>query len=521
MNDSTPPSPTGRPGGDQRPSKALSDADLADRGRLTSEVWSGESGTKVLGPCHRSRLDADGLVAYTRKYYRITYPDPARAAGRGFAEAATKTKALKRAKTIDANLTMGLPPSGAPNEDRSISELIDAYLDPANHRGSWTADRSAQAPASFLNTWVRPAIGHLLVREWTPSHSEAILHTMVVAHMDASYQAQGHTYLRALATFAKKRTHGFLHPNADPLADVTRPKAATEAAFVPPETLPTFDHVHAFAVTLGEIVRKRFSRGRMTPAKKARASLEALRWAMLPLIIAYFGLRPNAALALRTTDFILTDRAAGLGCRVERQAKRGSATQTILPKHGSVRTTYAPDQLWDEIVDLVSQLERAFGRGCLVWSQKGDITRMVSDSTLSKSYFTPAAEVTPGWESHDKLQWTVEEDANGTIIASPILDMAGRQVVRREWNWSWRQLRHLYGTTSLAKVENGGWGQDITDVSDRMGHKTSEVTWTYYVKPRRGGGGRMAAATGGGHGPVPDGGLELTASRPRLRLVQG
>lgn len=500
-------------------------AHLSNEGYAPSVVYSGDHDVTVRGPYLRPIAGEDGLVVRVRSYYRIAYPEPNGREGRGGLERATEAKALALAKRINANLKAGLPPMGAPNAGKLVTDLIDAYLDPDNHLDEWHSDRSRQAPASFFAVWVRPVIGHLTCSEWEPAHSRFVMAAMDTAGVALSYRAQAHTYLTALANFGRMRRHGYLAPDADPMEEVTRPKASSEPTYVERSSLPSVAVVHAFADNMGALVGRRYRRGKMTPAKEARAALEQLRWRMFPLVVFYFGLRVNEALALRTTDFLLHDRAQGLGCRIERQSARGSATKTISPKHGSHRVAYASDELWDDVMELVHTVEGHFGRGALVWSQKGDAGRMVSDNTLKRSFFDPAAEATEGFTCEVVPQYTVDEDDEGSLIAVPLLDTHGKHRMRRMWNWTWLDLRHLYGTLAIASRANGGWGQDITDVSQSMGHRNDRVTWLYYVDRRAGAGQRMAAATApptANNRPTPPTGVRATPrpdSRPRLRLV--
>ncbi len=95
-------------------------AKRAVKGELPREVWSGVMGVKVLGPYSRPKLDEHGYVRSVRRYYRLTFPDPLKSGGRGHKEAKTKELAVKEARRIDGNLAAGLPPQGAPNDDKTV-----------------------------------------------------------------------------------------------------------------------------------------------------------------------------------------------------------------------------------------------------------------------------------------------------------------------------------------------------------------------------------------------------------------
>lgn len=461
-------------------------------------------GTRVLGPYHRPRLDEHGKVVAVRTYYRITHPVALGSKKRRYPEARTKALALHEANIIDRRLGDAEQPRAAANTERTVGELIDAYLDPANHRHAWKADRSRQAPASFLNTWVRPVIGHWPCRAWDAAASDRIMEMMEKCDLRLSYRAQGYKYLSSLASFGRIRRHGFLGPDHDPLEDLTPPSDPSHR-FIDPKTLPSIDHVHQLAHNLGTVVEAKWLGKVKHPdaARRERATFEAFRWAMLVLVMFGFGLRPNEALALRTGDFRLGSRDQGLGLHIDRQAARGSSTRTAAPKHGSERTTYAPDELWDDVVRLVTEIEDRFGPNSLLWPRMRDHTKMLDDSTLYGSYFDPAAERTAGFTFEMVPQWTVEahtvqepgEKPRSELVAVPLLDADGKQRHRKRWNWNWRHLRHLYGTTAIASRDHGGWGQDITDIAKWMGHRSTKTTWDYYIGNRDGDGARMAAGT--------------------------
>lgn len=493
-------------------------------------VWEGSYGTKVHGPCHRPITDEAGRVVRVRTYYRIVHPAAPGSRQRKFPERSTKKLAIREAKRIDGNLGDGHSPTQAPRRFEPVDVLLDEFLDPANHLDRWGSPRTRESAAAFLNTWVRPVIGHLPCIEWDAAASEHILAQMEKCQLKMSYRAQGHTYLATLASFARVRRRGFLPSEADPLEDVPAPNAS-ERRLIDPATLPTPDHVRAFASNMGEVAASKWLRRVKHPTAQrlARVELERFRWSMLPRIIFGGGLRVNEALALRTGDFQLAVRSEGLGIRIERQAARGSSTRLRPPKHGSVRTTYAPDDLWDDVVRLVRTLEAEFGPNVLVWPRMRDHTKMLDDSTLFSAYFDPAAERTEGFTFEMVPQWTVEVEEVTTghgstklvLTSVPLVDgRTGEQRHRKTWNWNWRHLRHLYATTALAPCKTGGWEQDIADVAAWMGHRSAETTWEYYIGQRQDGGARMAASTAVNPPPSPDPTTSPTAPRqPHLRVV--
>jgi len=477
---------------------------LTDAGRDPEPVWSGEHGVTVRGPHHRPRTDKDDMVVGVRSYYRITFEEPIGSGKRVFREKRTLTLAKKEGRRIDHDLGVGLSSNQAPRRFETVDTLIDEYLKPSNHLDSWNSPRTPTGPTTFLDVWARPVIGQLACIAWDSVGSERILEQMAKCQLSLSYRSQAYTYLTALATFARMRKHGFLPPYADPLAEVTRPNKDDER-YVDPDTLPTPAQIEAFAVNLGDVAATKWLARikNPSPTRLERVEYERFRWSMLPRIMFGGGPRPNECLALRTSDFDLRDRAKGLGLRIERQAIRASSTRTGPPKHGSARTTYVTDEMWDDVVKLVRWTEALFGPDVLVWPRMRDHTTMVDDSTLHKSYFDPAAELTDGFISERVLQWAVEEedvtDAKGNttleLVTVPLRGDDGQQKTKKVWNWNWRHLRHLYGTTALAPKATGGWGQDIGDVSAWMGHKSPQTTWEYYIGRRQGDGARMAAGS--------------------------
>jgi integrase len=478
---------------------------LAAAGIRPQVVWEGSYGTKVHGPCYRPATDDDGVVVRVRSYYRIVHPAAPGSRKRKFPERSTKKLAERDAKRIDARLGSGYSPVEAPRRFEPMDVLLDEFLDPANHLDSWKSPRTRESAAAFLNTWVRPVIGHLPCIEWDAEASEHILAQMEKCQLKMSYRAQGYSYLAILANFGRVRRRGFLPTEANPLEDVHAPNAS-ERRFVDRATLPSPDQVRALGENMGEVAAAKWLRRVKNPSAErlARVELERFRWSMLPRIIFGGGLRVNEALALRTGDFRLAQRSEGLGIHIERQAARGSSTRLRPPKHGSVRTTYASDELWDDVFRLVTLLEAEFGPNVLVWPRMYDHTKMLDDSTLFSTYFDPAAEKTAGFTFEIVPQWTVEiekvEDASGNtkrvLTSVPLLDeKTGKQKTRKSWNWNWRHLRHLFGTLALAPSQTGGWGQDIGDVAVWMGHRSAETTWEYYIGQRGGEGARMASAT--------------------------
>lgn len=332
--------------------------------------------------------------------------------------------------------------------------------------------------------------------------SEYILAQMAKSQLSLSYRAQGYTYLATLANFARVRRRGFLPPEVDPLEDVAAPDAA-QRRLVERKDMPSLAQVNALGDNMGAVATSKWLRGvkHPSPERLARVELARFRWSMLPRIIFGGGLRPNEALALRTGDFQLTDRDEGLGIKIERQAARGISTGTRPPKHGSERTTFMPDELWDDVMRLVTMLEAEFGPNVLVWPRMRDHTKMLDDSTLFSAYYDPAAELTDGFTYEMVAQWTVKVEhdpdnhARAVLITVPLLDRDGKQRQRKNWNFNWRHLRHLYSTTALAPRATDGWGQDIADVAVWMGYRSAETTWEYYIGQRPEGGARMAAGT--------------------------
>jgi integrase len=489
-------------------------------------VWESENGVKLSGPHHRPYADASGMVVRVRSYYRMWTLKRSGLDKRQFPEFSTRAEAMREARELERKIAEGPVLEAAPNRTRTVNDLIDAYLAPSNHLEAWNSPRSAEAPATFLNTWARPVIGHLPCSEWDARGSERILEQMAKCNLKLSYRSQGYTYLVALATFARMRRHGFLPPHADPLDEVNRPNLKDDRK-VDARTLPTLDHIAAFAANLGDVAAAK-SIGRLKNPDETRlqlAELERFRWSMLPMLIFGGGLRPNEALALRTGDFDLSNRTNGLGLYIERQADRSSSTGTRPPKHGSKRTTYVTDKLWDDVVRLVSWIEAQSGRNALVWPRLREPDHMLDDSTLHRAYFIPAAERTAGFTSELIPQWTVvegddiDERGHRTLITVPLINKStSEQRTKRVWNWSWRHFRHLYGTTALAPVDTGGWGQDIADVAEWMGHRSSQTTWEYYIGTREGSGARMAAGSASARTATPPSGGAARVAAPASRV---
>lgn len=81
---------------------------LADAGHTPEQVWEGEAGVKLRGPCFRPATDEHGMVVRVRRYYRGTFEEPLGSGLRQSFEERIKTLGLKEARRIDQDLEDGL-----------------------------------------------------------------------------------------------------------------------------------------------------------------------------------------------------------------------------------------------------------------------------------------------------------------------------------------------------------------------------------------------------------------------------
>jgi len=252
---------------------------------------------------------------------------------------------------------------------------------------------------------------------------------------------------------------------------------------------------------MGDVAAEQWlNRGVQTAERLDRAEFDRFRWSMLPWVVCACGARLGEFLALRTTDFNLSDRAVGLRVQIDKQKGRRSSTDTRIPKRELIRETVMPDWMWDDVERLITETEARFGRGALIWTPMHDPYRMLDDSTLYKTMFEPAA-LRAGWSYTDVPQWTVDKDDSGSLVAVPMLrergPRKGTQKTKRAWEWTWLHLRHMYGTYGIMPVEHGGFCMNIVDVSACMGHTNIETTLRCYVDTRKNIGARVAQATRG------------------------
>ncbi len=468
-----------------------------------TDVFVGDTGVKVRGPYYRFALGDDGRATSVRKYYRLTAPKSVTDGNRTFKEYGSKAVARQVAREIDENLRNGYAGLVGLRRKEPISMLLDAYLDPRNHE-DWKSPRSAEAPRSFVDTWVRPVIGTVPCIEWTPELTRRVLEGMELCEISLSYRKQAHMLLKAVVNFGKRTNQDFFPPKFDPFEGVSVPKGrqtSEDAEYIDRTILPEYSDILVFADGIGETAMQRWlKRGEQTPERLEMAEFDRFRWSMLPWVACTCGARVGELLALRTTDFDLSDRNAGLRVQIARQKVRNSSTETKEPKYGSVRETVMPDWMWDDTQRLISEVEARFGTGALLWTPMHDPDRMLDDSTLYKTMFEPAA-LQAGWSYTDVPQWGVDEDESGSLIAVPLKydngPQKGTQKTKRSWEWTWRHLRHMYGTYGIMPVEHGGFGMNIVDLSACMGHANIETTLRCYVDSRRDIGVRMSEATRG------------------------
>ena len=225
---------------------------------------------------------------------------------------------------------------------RDIASLLELYIDwlESLHR----SDAYIQNRRNLAEKWILPAIGTVLVRDWSPEHSLKVINKARDVRLSpARIEDLGSTLSGMRNTAQRKRPGGrWLALDENPLADVSYSRGGTTQGaardFVQPRYRPATDRVE------GAIV--------------AATELRVLAW--MPVIIAiaaFCALRLSEQLALRAIDVDLRNRRLDVNgvWKVEAKAavrgdrrRRWRSPQT---KNGMDRTVPYPGRLHPQLVE--------------------------------------------------------------------------------------------------------------------------------------------------------------------------
>jgi integrase len=198
---------------------------------------------------------------------------------------------------LDQNVAMGTPVGEGgrvdPGRRRDLNALSQMYLDYLRLRArdqGYIANRRSQ-----ITKWILPAIGSVLVADWTSAHSQAVIRAARDGGLSPARVEDIGVTLSGMRKTAWRRRDGgrWLSREEDPLEEVEYGRGATVQGagrnYTPPQRRPETESVEAAIAAAGRLGR----------------------WPWMGSIISvagYCALRLGEQLALRAVDVDLVDR---------------------------------------------------------------------------------------------------------------------------------------------------------------------------------------------------------------------
>jgi integrase len=374
--------------------------------------------------------------------FRVVTTDPA-TSQRVFAklpsEAAARARAREFEHVLSAVVPLGQTRGLAP---RTVQALAERYT--ADHLVGLSV-RYRQKQEYLLRVWILPRLGRILVDQWTPADSAAVLASVRQHGRSNSLVQDVGAAMRSLVTHAR-RLRWFTSQSEDPMWMVSYSKRGTiqgvHDLHVARNALPTDEQC-------ADLFRSMQEAGEH-------------RWALAMRLKHRTGVRWGELVALRPNDITFEPRVVHVHRAVEHG--RGMAPALKLPKNGRIRTTIFPKSIVEELREHTGQVRASMGGdGLLFPGPRGGIMRR----TAFQSVWVKAAD-RAGWPMRRPLQRTTGYGEKG-----------------KGWRWTgaalWtpHDLRHVAACWMLFDL-----GLDPAVVANKLGHSDPSFTVKRYVGVR-------------------------------------
>ena len=396
-------------------------------------------------------------------YYSVTWYEPGTARQQRTTVGKVREDAIAWAKAKAEQLRRIQQTPKAERKFASVGTLIDAYLDPENHR-TWRQARTSEKAADVAKKFVTRGFRELITHSLTDEDVQRLLDRArrsddaVDRPLSRSYLQDGRSFLSAVVRFGIK--HGYLEAG-QLTGDYDLPTCLEDV--VDPD-LP--DHVEDDE----EVATFTVSRRQLPGWDRIRAIADLMpspTYRLFVLFAASTGLRFGEMAALRWTDIDQDRRAVKVRRKVS-ESNRG--VQTLeLPKGRKRREAVYP-----------------------AWLAPLVAPRVVEARAEEVAELAAAAEAGTVLTPH----------ATGLMFPAPRGGWLRRpNFHRRVWRVAWRQagwrdgwtvhtLRHCAAVSLIYDL-----GIDLVDVSEALGHSDVSVTQRIYCQAREGSADRVAAAS--------------------------
>lgn len=399
-------------------------------------------------------------------YFKVTWYEPGKTGQQSSTYGKVEADAVAFAADWAAKLTLAQQSPKAERQFVSVAELVDAYLDPDNHR-KWKAQRTPEKAGDLATKFVTAEFRAMVCRNVTDEHVQALLDRAKRSDptderpLSRSYLSDGRAFLTALVNFGVR--HGYFVPS--------QLVGSYELPDVLEDELDDLD-----VVPHGEYDEEsdtfRVNRLELPSWHRIRLIAEAMtdpvHW-LLVMFAASTGMRFGELAALRWSDFNVRTREVRVVRKVS-ETNRG-VQKLELPKGRKRRLTTYPEWL-AEAVEARVEAARVEEAAAVATGQA-----TVLDGQTGLMFPAPKG----GWirrSNFHSRSWT-----------------AARDQVEWRKGWTFHTLRHCAAVDMLFEAK-----MNEQDVCDALGHHDISVTQRIYLQAREGSTARMAAATAS---PVP------------------
>lgn len=395
-------------------------------------------------------------------YYSVTWYEPGKerqqrtTVGKDEAEAV----AWARAKADQLRRIQRTPK--AERKFALVGELVDAYLDPANHR-TWRQARTEEKASDLAKKYITQEFRSLITHSLTDEDVQMLLDSAERADrtdtrpLSRSYLADGRAFLTAIVTFGVR--HGYLEAGQ------------LTGSYDLPETLEDIVDVELEHGEDDED-QAQFTISRMhLPGWDRIRDLADLmpspEYRLLVLFAAATGLRFGELAALRWTDIDLGRRVVRVRRKVS-ETNRGHL-KVELPKGRKRREAVFPAWI---AADVAARVVAAQAEELAEIAAAADSGAVLPQHSTGLMFPAPRG----GWLRRSNFH---------------------ARVWRPAWHAAgWRpgttvhSLRHVAAVSLIYDL-----GVDLVDTAEALGHADVSVTQRIYVQAREGSADRVAAAS--------------------------
>jgi integrase len=399
-------------------------------------------------------------------YFSVTWYEPGKERQQRTTVGKDETEAVAWARAKAEQLRRIQRTPKAERKFAAVAELVDAYLDPTNHR-TWRQARTSEKATDLATKFLTPGFLALTTHAVTDDDVQKLLDgarrsdPTDARPLSRSYLADGRAFLTALIAFGVRQ--GYLEAGQ------------LTGSYELPETLEDLvatehgeDDEDADGFTVSRMLLPGWDR-----VRDVADLMPTAEYRLLVLFAAATGLRFGELAALRWTDIDLGRRVVRVRRKVS-ESNRGQL-RVELPKGRKRREAVLPAWLAADVADRVAA-----------------------------AHAEEAAELAAAAEAGV----TLPDHSTGLLFPAPRGGFLRRSNFhRRVWRPAhqaagWRPgttfhtLRHIAAVTLIYDLR-----VDLVDVAEALGHADVSVTQRVYVQAREGSAARVAAASASGRAP--------------------